>query len=129
MLCKNRLDIFLYLTKPKDLSILLKENFNNKRDVLILPSLCNTLYEYYSNLLDINIDKNQIIEINSYDKEKFVSGLNNLKKGREYWIFLCVDTFAEATNPYIQEWIRKNRVSVIKEIKTAKHSYLYKIKL
>lgn len=130
VICKERMDIFSGFIRARDISIILKENFDNKKDILLIPGSNKLYYNYYAGTLKLNIDKNNIIVFE--DKDDLNEILNKANKEKSYWIFITSNFSTGLIEPHIKEKLKKNKnIFIIYEIKfTAFKKYpscLYKI--
>lgn len=131
IICKERTNKALGLITVRDISLILKENFNNNEDILIIPSSNKIYYDYYSNVLDIDINKNNIVAIN--DIKNLDTVLNKIDNKKSCWIFLTSDYTLEPSEAFVSKYLKSNsNIIVLYKISftALKHypSSLYKIR-
>ncbi len=132
IICKNRINILQNMSQAREITIILKQNFNPKTDIILLPSLSKSLFEYYSFEYGLKIDDSKIFNINTLDFSKFTKDVSLIKtnkslNGKHIWI---AGYFLDKTqlSDDIKNWINKN-VKIDYKIAPSTRTYLYCVKL
>lgn len=118
------------LISARNIALILKDNFDNKKDILFVPSSNRIYYNFYANILGLNIGKGSIVEFE--EAAALNKTLNAINKNKDCWIFLTSCFSTKSIEPYVKKELKtnKNLLVIYKiEFTSLKNypSYLYKI--
>ncbi len=130
ILCPGRIDAIYNISRPKDGIKVLMEYFEPKNDIIVLPNSGVFTFNYYSDVLNFNIDKDKIAIVNFYDDEEFKSWLSNVgensNKFPNYWIFIP-DNYPMKNTLYSVLWLNEQKKKNGFRMHLSSRTILYKI--
>ena len=106
---------------PKNMMIILKENFNPETDAILVNSASAPSWLFYSSKYEFYTDKVFLMDVKNADEKIVLNYLNNLKKGQRFWLYLIKDYNQDKIFPYIFPWVKKKQILYFKQ---DKQSYL-----
>lgn len=129
-ICKDRTNMTFGLISARNIALILKDNFDNKKDILLVPSSNRIYYNFYANILGLNIGKGSIVEFE--EAAALNKTLNAINKNKDCWIFLTSCFSTKSIEPYVKKELETNKdLLVIYKIEFTSlknyPSYLYKI--
>ena len=95
--------------QPRKLMVNLKENFK-PNDVILCNNASASSYLLYSSILGLDTDDVYEMDIRPVDYEHAYTYLNNLKRGRRFWIFMVKDYVNFPVYPYILDWTKTQKI-------------------
>ncbi len=127
IICKNRTSEFDNISKASTVSLILKDQFNNKTDILIYPRYNKIFYIFYKDCLKINIKKENTLELLFFDKDNLKNSLANIDKDKNYWIYIPSYYTKPSGAENLLDYV-KNNGTILYQKKLGIASHLYKVK-
>ena len=106
---------FFYAHSPKNLMLILKENFNPKEDVILCNDASASSYLFYSSIQHFETDAVYLIPGCNAQKECILKYLEGLNKDTKIWLYLIKDYSKAEIFPYIFEWLSNKDILYYKK--------------
>ncbi len=106
IICKKGSKILYNSSEAPVINAILKENFDRENHILILPTFCKLMYDYYSK--QTGFFAKNTMGAYTYNMGRFLDDLNRMEKGKVYWVYLIHNldkNELESQKTMIESWL------------------------
>lgn len=101
---KKNYDKFYNISHAGTISGILKENFDQNTDNLLVTTTSNNIWEYYSKRLNFNIENKRITKINLRNDAQVDTAKNTIERNKIYWLYLPASSNRK-TERYVENFL------------------------